>query len=57
MKSTLLGDKPVSSYNGQNHTVQSRIWAVVGVICDILDALLHPDPLLVQLMFSKSQVI
>lgn len=34
-----------------------RIWAVVGVVGDIFDALLYPDPLLVQLAFPESQVV
>lgn len=35
----------------------ARIWTVVGVICDIFDALLDPDSLLVQLVFPESEVI
>lgn len=37
--------------------MEERIWAVVGVVCDILDALLHPDSLLVQLVFPHSQIV
>lgn len=36
---------------------QERIWAVVGVVRDILDALLDPDSLLVQLVFPHGQVV
>lgn len=35
----------------------ARIWTVVGVVCDIFDALLDPDSLLVQLVFPEREVI
>lgn len=40
-----------------NCSLQERIWTVIRVICDILDALLDPDSLLVQLVFPESKVI
>lgn len=40
-----------------NCSLQARIWTVIRVICDILDALLDPDSLLVQLVFPESKVI
>lgn len=40
-----------------NCSVRARIWTVVGVVCDILDALLHPASLPVQLAFPEIQVI
>lgn len=40
-----------------NCSVQAGIWTVVRVVCDILDALLDPDSLLVQLVFPESEVI
>lgn len=34
-----------------------RIWAVPGVIGDVLDALLDPDLLLVQLVLPQRQIV
>lgn len=37
--------------------MSERIWAVVGVVRHILDALLDPDSLLVQLVLPHGQIV
>lgn len=50
-------DLVCSSKNRITGLRAARIWTVVGVVCDIFDALLDPDSLLVQLVFPECEVV